>query len=346
MFIKVGRKIARMGELLERRRRLFKGAAFSSALFFSGGSEGAGFSYFAGCDVDGACLVLKKGRGELFTHEMNYAEAKEDCPYPVRLFGKNPWKALKKACGGGKVGFSPSSMSAARYLALKKKAKLRLVDAGEKIAKVRGSKSGSEMQKIASSARVAKKILAGLDPWKSRTEAELASRLKMLSLREGCETAFEPIVATGKNSSRPHHKPGRTRLGDFVLVDFGVKKEGYCSDFTRCYLRRKGMEEEKEYEKCRSVYRDLLRALPDCKNGRDVCALSEKLMKKHGLPALIHAIGHGVGMEVHEPPHFGKKSRDSLSGAVLAIEPAAYFKRFGVRYEGMVAHRNGKWKSL
>ena len=69
-------------------------------------------------------------------------------------------------------------------------------------------------------------------------------------------------------------------------------------------------------------------------------------MAKHGLPRLGHAIGHGVGLEVDEYPHLGKSSRDSLEGAVLAIEPAAYFKSFGVRYEGMVVNTKKGWRKI
>ena len=69
-------------------------------------------------------------------------------------------------------------------------------------------------------------------------------------------------------------------------------------------------------------------------------------IEKHGLPKLIHSIGHGIGLEVHDYPHLGKKSQDSLEGAVLAIEPAAYFKSFGVRYEEMVANTKKGWKRL
>ena len=130
-----------------------------------------------------------------------------------------------------------------------------------------------------------------------------------------------------------------------MLVDFGVKKDGYCSDFTRCYFRGKGAAKERAaYDKCRRVYGEMVKALPDCKTGKDVALLGERLMKKHGLPRLPHSIGHGVGMEVHEYPHLGVKSRDTLEGAALAIEPAAYFSRFGVRYEGMVARFGGKWR--
>ncbi len=339
-----------MSEILERRLRLFAGARFSTALFCNGDQskgESASFCYFSGCRADGSYLVLRKSGGVLLMHSMNYAEAKKTCGYPVRKFGKKPAEDLKRACGRGKIGFAPSEMSAARYFALRKMAKLALVDAGEKIAEVRGRKSRSDVKKIAAAARIAKKILGNLQPWKFGTERKLAAHLKMEALRQGCEISFEPIVATRRNSAQPHHKNGSTKLGNAVLVDFGVKLDGYCSDFTRCYFRGNGTARERAaYEKCRKIYGEMVRALPKCKTGRDVALLSEKLMKKHGMPSLIHSIGHGIGMEVHEYPHLGTKSRNSLARTVLALEPAAYFSGFGVRYEGMVAEKKGRWKEI
>jgi Xaa-Pro dipeptidase len=87
--------------------------------------------------------------------------------------------------------------------------------------------------------------------------------------------------------------------------------------------------------------------LEDCKAGKDVALLSERLLQSYGFPPLVHSIGHGVGMEVHEYPSLGKQSKDELAaGTVLAIEPAAYFKRYGVRFEDMVLRTKKGWKRI
>ena len=107
------------------------------------------------------------------------------------------------------------------------------------------------------------------------------------------------------------------------------------------------MPEQIAYEKCRKIHGEMVRALPKCRTGKDVARLGDKLLKKYGLPVLIHSIGHGIGMEVHEYPHLGAKSDEKLEGAALALEPAAYFAgKFGVRYEGMAAHAKGKWREI
>ena len=337
-----------MDELAARRRKFFAKATFRSALFYSGedaGNPSPSFLYFSGCSIDSSYLLLKPGSGAILTHEMNFRAAKSVSSYPVKLLGRDAAGDIRRAAGRGKVGFVFGEAPASRFLALKKRAKLRLVEADGKAFEARGSKSGSEVEMLAESAKIAKGILEGLNPWEFRTELELASHLKIAALGAGADISFEPIVSSGKNTSYPHHSPTGKKLGDAVLVDFGVRFRGYCSDFTRCYFRKRGRE-RKAYETCREIFGEILDGLPECEKGKDVAKLSEKLMAKHGLPPLIHAIGHGIGLEVHEYPHLGKSSRDSLQGAVLAIEPAAYFKSFGVRFEDMVVHTRKGWKKL
>lgn len=336
-------------DIAHRRKALFSGADFSSAIFYSGDEPGQGnasFRYFSGFEMDGAYLLLRKGGGTLFTHDMNIAMAKQQSPYPVKLLGRDGPAVLRKAAGRGKTGFVPQEMTSWRYLALKKRAKLDLAEIGAKVGEIRGRKSALEVAAIRRAAAKAREMLEELDPWECKTELELAARLKIKAIGVCAGVSFEPIVASGKNSRYPHHLPTNKRLEGHVLVDFGVKVGGYCSDFTRCYIKG-GMKKEKEaYERCQSVHSELMDGLAGCGSGKDAALLAERLVEKNGLPKMIHAIGHGIGLEVHEYPHLGKASSDSLEGAVLAIEPAAYFSSFGVRFEEMAVNLAGKWKKI
>jgi Xaa-Pro aminopeptidase len=338
-----------MDELAKRRKLLFSGANFSSAIIHSGdsaASQSANFAYFAGFWLDGCYLILKKGGGTVIAHRMNEAEARRLSSYPVRRFLEKPLQQVRRLCGRGKVGFCASELPAKRFLALRKAAGLRLVDAGDKMLAVRSAKSAGELRALAASAALARRILGRLNPWKFRSERELARHLCMLAVENGAEVSFPPIVATDGNASHPHHSPTGRRLGGMVLVDFGVRLGGYCSDFTRCYFRKKGSKEEKAYRKCVLAFRKIAGALAKCRTGGDVAALSEKALAEQGLPKMIHSIGHGIGLDVHEKPLLSRGSKDSISGAVMAIEPAAYFRRFGVRYEEMVAFKGGRWAKI
>lgn len=338
-----------MDELSARRKKLFSGAPFRTALFYSGddaGSPNAAFTYFSGCSVDSSYLLLKPDGGRMLAHEMNFGAAKSVSRYPVQLLGKDRAGDIRRACGNGKVGFVFGEATASRFLALRKKAKLKLVEADGRAFEARGEKSQNEIALLSQSAAIARRILDSLDPWECKTEIELLSHLKITALEAGADISFEPIVATGKNASFPHHNATGKALGDNVLVDFGVRYKGYCSDFTRCYFRKKNREME-AYGECQEIFAEILEGLPECRQGKDVALLSAMLFKQHGLPPLMHAIGHGIGLEVHEYPHLGKKSDDTLGvGTVLAIEPAAYFKDYGVRYEEMVVCTKKGWKKL
>ena len=336
-----------MDELAERRKRLFANADFSSALFYNEDASrvSPSFYYFSGCEADGAYLVLKRNGGVVLCHRMNYRMARETSRYPVRMSGKDgAAPLLRRACGRGKIGVAATELNARLYRALKGKARLKLADADERVLSVRSAKSASELVSIAAAAAIARRILDGLDPWECETEEELSARLKIAALEAGAEISFEPIVATGRNSSFPHHHATKKRLGDAVLVDFGVKFRGYCSDFTRCYFRKKGMKEEKTYGKCVEVFEGILEGLDGCRTGKDVAVLADRLVERQGLPKMIHSIGHGVGLEVHEFPRLWSNSKDSLEGAVLAIEPAAYFSNYGVRFEEMAVNAKKGWK--
>ena len=153
-----------MDELSKRRKRLFSGAKFSSAIFYNGDRTKGGsanFRYFSGCEADGCYLILKRDGGMLLTSEMNCRQARALSHYPVKVVGKNAAREIGMEAGRGKCAFSPDEMNARRYIALRKKAKLKLVDESSRIGGARGRKSSGEVKALAASARVAKKILAG-----------------------------------------------------------------------------------------------------------------------------------------------------------------------------------------
>ncbi|MCX8175323.1 MAG: M24 family metallopeptidase [Candidatus Micrarchaeota archaeon] len=336
-----------MEELFLRRERLFCSRKFSSAVIYSEGSTCANFSYFAGFWLDGCCLVLKKNRGVVLASRMNERQARMLSRYPVLAYGKSPAMQIRKLCGNGPVAYSGYEMSARRFFALKKKAGLRLLDAGEEMLSIRAEKSAAEIRKIGACARLAREILEGLEPWKFKTERQLAAELQILALKSGAEASFPPIVASDGNSAHPHHQPGSKRLGRMVLVDFGVRLDGYCSDITRCYFKGEGGRERQEYEKCAEAFGKIAGGLEKCQRGKDAAKLARRVLRECGLPSLIHSAGHGIGLEVHEKPNIGRKSQDRLPpGTVLAIEPAAYFKKFGVRFEDMVVRTEDGWRII
>ncbi len=190
-----------------------------------------------------------------------------------------------------------------------------------------------------------------------RTEAELAGFIRSTGLTLGADdVSFPPIVACGKNSAIPHHEPGKQQLrpNQPIILDFGFKYKNYCSDFTRTVFLGSAPKKIAEvYGQVEKAYQASLIAVDRTGRSRPAptgeqvfrCAssvLAEKNLDKH----FIHALGHGVGLEIHEAPYIGPGSKDMLEdGMVFAIEPGAYLEGIGgVRIEDLVYLEKGTVK--
>jgi Xaa-Pro aminopeptidase len=158
------------------------------------------------------------------------------------------------------------------------------------------------------------------------------------------EMAFHTIVAFGENTAFPHYTAGNRMLkrGDAVLIDLGVTLERYTSDMTRSFLF-KGYSEE--YEKILAIVKEgQEKVLSLCKAGVSVDSLGEAacaFFQKLGVDlGLKHAIGHSLGLEVHEYPRLPPLTGEKIflkEGMVIAIEPGLYFEgKFGVRIEDTI----------
>lgn len=189
------------------------------------------------------------------------------------------------------------------------------------------------------------------------TEKEIAFKIEMFIKKAGADISFPPIVAYGANSSIPHHKTGDTKLktGNFVLLDFGVSYEDYCSDMTRTIFLGKATEKQ------RKIYKTVLEAQKKAvdfinsliKSGKiikakEVDKVARDYITSRGYPTIPHSLGHGVGLEIHEHPHLSTKSKEELKhGMVFSIEPGIYIQGFGgVRIEDLFVYERGGLKQI
>jgi Xaa-Pro aminopeptidase len=209
----------------------------------------------------------------------------------------------------------------------------RLEDRSDELLRLRMEKRPSEVRAIRKAVKGTKDILAQLDFKAARTELDLKRQLMVMMAEEGLEQAFEPIVSTDRNTAFPHYSAGRKRLGSLVLIDMGLRHKHYCSDLTRCFLLKRDQKKERQYEALQGVCHSIVDELPSLRTGKEVSAFAQRLMEKAGFPRMIHTIGHGLGLEVHEMPDLSARSKDRIAGAAIAIEPAFYLKGYGMRYE-------------
>lgn len=176
-----------------------------------------------------------------------------------------------------------------------------------------------------------------------QTEREIRNNLEHNMRTLGADdVAFNSIVATGPNSAIPHHEPTQRRVanGDFLKMDFGAKIDGYHADCTRTVVVGKAADWQREiYQALATAQAAGRMALSSQASFVTVeSAVSESLTASGHLQFFSHGLGHGVGLEIHENPFFGRGSHDKIgANTVLTIEPGIYLRdRGGVRIEDTV----------
>jgi len=175
------------------------------------------------------------------------------------------------------------------------------------------------------------------------TELALASRIEEVMKKRGADKiAFETLVASGPNGALPHHRAGRRRIeqGDAVILDYGCRIRGYCSDITRTIVcKRASKEIQIVHEIVNSAQEKAVRAVGPGVEARAVDrSTREEIAKKGYGERFIHRTGHGIGLEVHEEPYITESNALELQeGMTFSVEPGIYLPgKFGVRIEDIV----------
>ena len=175
-------------------------------------------------------------------------------------------------------------------------------------------------------------------------EIEIAAELEHQARLRGAEgMSFETIVASGQRSALPHGKASTATLPrrGFVTLDFGIIREGYCSDMTRTVCLGKPKSEERNaYEAVLEAQQSGVSAVGAGVSCGEVDEAARSILRKAGMAdAFSHSTGHGVGLEIHESPRVAAGQKTRLqAGMVVTIEPGVYWPgKFGIRIEDMVA---------
>jgi Xaa-Pro aminopeptidase len=212
------------------------------------------------------------------------------------------------------------------------------------IKNMRSIKDANEIGLIRRSAKLLKDVFKAARPSviPGASEESLARDIEIRFIRNGARSAFDPIVATGHNASKPHARPSDKRISkdDFVMLDIGCRLDAYNSDMTRMVALGNVKKKLKE------IY-DVVRGAQDLAIGKirpgekiasiDIAARAHIAENGYG-KYFGHATGHGIGLEVHEDPTISSVADGKLeSGMVFTVEPAIYLPGIGgVRIEDMV----------
>ncbi|MBX9602799.1 MAG: Xaa-Pro peptidase family protein [Bryobacteraceae bacterium] len=310
----------------------------------------ANVRYLCGFTGSSGALLLWSGGARFFTDPRYTIQASREVDCPAETVKGPLLKAVadrirrlkfkRIAFEGARIGFDD-------YQFLKDHLALgaALKPAAGWIERQRMVKSDGEIERIRKSVRtnsaayerVLKKVRPGI------RESELAAELDFQMRRLGADgCAFETIVACGERTALPHARPTAAKLENdqLLLIDMGASQDGYASDMTR--VSHFGRPKQKIREMYRAVLEAQLAAISRVRAGRyasEVDAAARKVLKSYQLDReFIHSTGHGLGLEIHEPPRLGKKEKARLeAGMVITIEPGVYVEgRGGIRIEDTV----------
>jgi Xaa-Pro aminopeptidase len=216
------------------------------------------------------------------------------------------------------------------------------VGSGELIEELRQSKDEQEVAAIREAGKLALDALAAVVPTIRVGERELdvAARLEAELRVRGSEWhPFETIVASGPRSALPHARTSERVLkaGDILLIDFGARVRGYCSDVTRTFVLGRADDRQRAIHEL--VQEAQLRARDGIRTGMtgaEADVLAREVIAERGFgEAFGHSLGHGLGLEVHEGPRLATTATAPLPvGAVVTVEPGIYLPGWGgVRLE-------------
>jgi Xaa-Pro aminopeptidase len=299
--------------------------------------------YLTGFDSSNAALVVEPERVRLFS-DFRYAELGRSIQGVEFVETKRSlYAALAELLEGGH-GFEADDLAYGKWETLSAGG-LELVPRRGLVEALRAVKEASELDAVRRAAAVTSEAYARFaeETFVGRTERDLAWRMDQLFHELGAEgPAFETIVAAGPNSARPHSRPSDREVGprETVVVDSGVRLDGYCSDCTRTFATGPLPERLQEaYAVCLEAQLAGLEAVRVGATGVEADAAARRVIEDAGFgEAFGHGLGHGVGVDVHEAPRLARESSDTLvAGNVVTVEPGIYLEGLGgIRIEDLV----------
>jgi Xaa-Pro aminopeptidase len=312
----------------------------------------------------GILTVPKKGRATLYVSALEYemfVQNNRRSDFDVVLFQdfKEPFETLasKKEIS---VGMLWDVIPKRVYDVISKKffskqfigAHCDKVDMTEHMQQLRMTKTIAEKALLRKAANISEEIIQELieNIHTFTYEIQAVTFLRTKTVERGCELAFPPIVASGKHASSPHYHPLPTSKIEkgLCIIDFGVKYQGYCGDLSRTiYIGKPTKADIALYDE---IYQNKEKIIAQIKPK----VLYSKIFESYdklATQSLMHALGHGIGMQVHEKPAIGKRDETCEEDHVIAIEPGAYYsessksptkKACGIRLEdNYVVTENG-----
>jgi Xaa-Pro aminopeptidase len=297
-----------------------------------------------------------------------YEQAQKEAPHFVLFPAKGQigdwWADLVQEAGlaGKRIGYEPQGMTVATLEAIQKAVaampshqRPQLVPAPPLVEEMRAIKDPEELAAIERAVALADEaftaVACRIEPgW---TETQVAWEIEKYARERGAEgLAFPTIVAAGEWAALPHAqpRPRPIREGEPIVIDMGVRVDGYCSDLTRTIvLGRPDGRLQQIYDIVLTAQLTAEELVQPGMTGEEAHMLAHRVIAEAGYGERFgHGLGHGVGLLVHEAPRLAPRSQDILRpGMVVTIEPGIYIPGWGgVRIEDTVVVEDGKVRVL
>lgn len=244
------------------------------------------------------------------------------------------------------LGFEDTELTVCEYESLKEQlADFEFVPIGKHINAVRSIKTEQEIEYIKKAQSITdlafSAILSFIRP--GVTEREIAIELEYQMQKNGANgLAFDTIIASGINSSKPHAHPTDkvVELGDPVTMDFGARYHGYCSDMTRTVFVGEPSEELRKIYNIVALAQNMgINSAYTGMSGKELDTACREIIKANGYGDFFtHSTGHSLGIDIHEMPYASKASNDVFkANQLITCEPGIYIPKLGgVRIEDML----------
>ena len=250
----------------------------------------------------------------------------------------------KYKLSGKSIGVN-NGIAAINLIDIKEKVNTKFINGHSILEMLRVVKDDSEIEKLEKAAKLADEVMGetidSIRP--GMTERYIKKKIEELFMQKGADgLSFEPIIASGSNSSMPHYCEDSRAIQekDIVILDLGCKYKGYCSDISRTVFVGGITDEEKK------VYDIILRsnkagedAVKQGVKAEDVDKASRDIIKNEGYGQyFLNRTGHGIGISVHEAPYIKSGNKQMLErGMTFSVEPGIYMQnKFGLRIEDIV----------
>ncbi|MFZ3099825.1 MAG: Xaa-Pro peptidase family protein [Minisyncoccales bacterium] len=254
------------------------------------------------------------------------------------------------------IGFEREDLSFARYEIFKKALRgKKLIPVSDAIEQMRQIKNADEIALIKKAAAITDKTFAELLKLIKPGVAEIYLKQKTIEIMNGFGAtgiAFDPIVASGKNSADPHYEGSNKKIkaGELVVIDIGARYKNYDADMTRMVFVGKAPAKYKNLYSL--VLQTQQKAIAECKAGALPVQIFENAVNNFAAAGedefFTHGLGHGVGIDIHELPNLSPKGQGILeNNMVFTVEPGLYHPGWGgIRIEDLCRMKNGKAEIL